>query len=384
MCIRIVHTADVHLDTAFTALGAASAFGNRRRQELRDVFHDIMARAADWPADAVLIAGDLYEQSRVTRDTVAFLVSEFEALGDIPVFIAPGNHDPLTPDSPYAVETWPRNVVLFDGPAWTSHELPENRLTVHGFGYDGPDPSTNPFGSLEIPHDDRVHVAVGHGSERACQPPDKTAYASFAAADAAVDGLYYLALGHFHSSTPLKGDYPTTMWYSGAPQGLGFGDTGPRHCLEVTIDGQGVHVEPKVSSRVRYLTDAIDCASFTTTQQVVDAIRQCRGDDLTPPIARVTLTGACAAGVRDALDGVPDAVAQDFDHLDLVDETEPAEDYESLAREPTSLGGFLRQISREIEDAPDPAGRKLLVRAREVGLAAYRDRALGIRGHEGD
>ena len=42
-------------------LESVDQFGNRRRQSLRDVFSAILRRAKEWPADAVLIAGDLFE-----------------------------------------------------------------------------------------------------------------------------------------------------------------------------------------------------------------------------------------------------------------------------------------------------------------------------------
>ena len=149
--MRIIHTSDVHLDASFAGAGMPPDFGNRRRQSLRDVFRDIVARAAAWPADVLLIAGDLFEAERVTRDTVAFLKSEFESLAPIPVFVAPGNHDPYVQSCPYSTDSWPGNVVIFREPTWAEHVIEETLWTVHGFGFDGADVSRNPFGNLQIP-----------------------------------------------------------------------------------------------------------------------------------------------------------------------------------------------------------------------------------------
>jgi len=160
--MRLVHTADIHLDASFAGTGMPAAFGNRRRQSLRDVFRSIVSRAGEWPADALLIAGDLFEQERVTKDTVAFLIGEFWSIAHVPVFIAPGNHDPYTPDSPYACEEWPENVHVFDQPVWQACSLADRPLVVHGFAFDGPDISSSPFGKLAVPDDGRVHVAVAH------------------------------------------------------------------------------------------------------------------------------------------------------------------------------------------------------------------------------
>ena len=199
-----MHTADVHLDRCYSSARFPAAFANRRRQALRDAFLRIVARAGEWPADALLIAGDLFEHDRVSRDTAALLRRAFESVPHVPVFIAPGNHDPYLPDSPYAVQRWPGNVFIFPRPTWTAHALDRLPLTVHGFGFDGPDVSTNPFGSLTIPGDDRVHVAGAHGSEMGSLPAGKGAYAPFDAETATPDGLRYLALGHFHGAKLIQ------------------------------------------------------------------------------------------------------------------------------------------------------------------------------------
>ena len=55
---------------------------------------------------------------------------------------------------------------------------------------------------------------------------------------------------------------------------------------------------------------------------------------------------------------------------------------EDIARETTSLGSFVERMLRELEHAPDEAGRATLEPALEVGLAAYRGRELPVRGVE--
>ena len=130
--MKLIHTADIHLDASFAASGLPLGFGNRRRQALRRVFERILTRAQAWPADAVLIAGDLYDHRRISRDTIAFLREQFERIRPIPILIAPGNRDPFTPASPYASEAWPANVFIFGEPRWTAHELHHVPLTVHG------------------------------------------------------------------------------------------------------------------------------------------------------------------------------------------------------------------------------------------------------------
>ena len=57
--MKIVHFADLHLDSAFAWLGAAGEAARRRRQTLRDVLHAIANIARDEQADGLLCGGDL-------------------------------------------------------------------------------------------------------------------------------------------------------------------------------------------------------------------------------------------------------------------------------------------------------------------------------------
>lgn len=361
--------------------------GNWRRQRLRELLLDILRRAASWPADVVLIAGDLFELGRLNRETVNFLREAFDLVRPIPVLIAPGNEDPFVPASPYGIESWPANVHIFECAAWTARQCPDIPLTVHGFGFDGAEPSRNPFGTLVVPDDGRVHVALAHGSERMHLPPDKAPVAPFDAAQAVAPGLAYLALGHYHAAMEVTGDFETRVWYSGAPEGHGFHEPGPHHYLEIEIDDDSpprVTVRPASVSRTTYLVRDLDCTSLGSRDAVVDAIRALAREAAGDAIARITLTGTCPPALRESFCDLRDAVADAFTFLDLLDETEPAEAYKELAREHTSLGLFVRRLNQQLADTVEERRRRLLARAREVGLAAYRDSTVAIRSVEGN
>jgi DNA repair exonuclease SbcCD nuclease subunit len=380
--MRIVHTADIHLDSCFAAPGMPAGFGNRRRQSLRDVFQGTVRRAGEWQADALIIAGDLFELDRITRDTVAFLVSQFGSIPKVPVFIAPGNHDPYMARSPYASANWPDNVTIFTEPRWSRVDVPDSALTIHGFAFNGPDISTNPWGTLTIEPDDRTHIAIGHGSEMGHIPPGKDAYAPFDVSDAVCDGLAYLALGHFHTCKELTGPFNTDVYYCGVPEGHGFGETGPRYHLEVEINGDKVTVNPVQSCRAVYETHDIDVTSIETTQQILDDLRGRPHEANVARIARIRLAGTARPGLMADLPVVQDTLAAEFDAIEWVDETLPAEDYDTLAHDATSLGGFVARLNEEIKHEADDARRRVLERSRDVGLAAYRGSALPILGGE--
>jgi len=358
--------------------------GNQRRQSLRDVFQGIITRAVEWPADVLLIAGDLFEHDRVTRDTLAFLVNEFNRIPDTVIFIAPGNHDPCLPNSPYFTEAWPPNVHIFTKPEWESRPACQGNVTVHGFGFDAPYITKNPFGQLWIPEkrQSELHLAVAHGSERSHQPPDKEDYAPFSAKDVAVPGLDYLALGHFHHMQEINGDFDTRIFYAGSPEGLSFKETGEHVHLEIEVEEGRLTVTPVPSARIRYFDETLFCDEFKSSQEVIETIRGFIQSLDTKPIGRITLTGACDAAIKNEMGFIHDATALEFEYLELVDNTAPIEDYDELAREDTSMGVFVAALNREIAESANAGRITMFKRARELGVAAFRDRNVEIHGLE--
>jgi len=152
----------------------------------------------------------------------------------------------------------------------------------------------------------------------------------------------------------------------------------------VELREAGVQVTPICCSRVVYSTHKIDCSGFTTAHEAAAAIRALASDSEPAQVARVTLTGACRAELRDNLPAIIESASPAFDTLKLVDKTQSDQDYEQLAKENTCLGIFARTLNQEIADAPDENRLRFLTRARDLGVAAYSQRQVAIRGWEGD
>ena len=90
--IRIIATADAHLDPK------CSSFGSRasdRRRDFRKGFQDTVDYAIENQADIFLVAGDLFDGMRPSNSTRAWVMQQFKRLSDTGVqsFIIGGNHD---------------------------------------------------------------------------------------------------------------------------------------------------------------------------------------------------------------------------------------------------------------------------------------------------
>ena len=82
--MRIIHCADIHLDSALSAhLGRERARG--RRNEILNTFRKIFGYAAENDVQAVIIAGDLFDSETVSATTINVVLGEIAKYADIDV-----------------------------------------------------------------------------------------------------------------------------------------------------------------------------------------------------------------------------------------------------------------------------------------------------------
>lgn len=126
---------DFHLDSAFGALTPEQA--RQRRMESRRTPERLVEWANDHGADLLLLSGDLFDSDSPYGDTAPLLA---QALGCFrgQAVIAPGNHDPLTPDGPYARTRWSDNVHIFTEDRMQTITFPDLNCAVHGAGLHRP------------------------------------------------------------------------------------------------------------------------------------------------------------------------------------------------------------------------------------------------------
>src|SRR3954467_8076293 len=135
VAVRLLHFADLHLDTPFR--WATPELARSRRQALRDTLLNICKIADEQRVDLLTCGGDLYEHDRFTPDTAEFLRATFADLHPLPVFLAPGNHDWFGPASLYRQVEWSPNVHIFGTARFTPVSLADG-LTLWGAAHCAP------------------------------------------------------------------------------------------------------------------------------------------------------------------------------------------------------------------------------------------------------
>jgi DNA repair exonuclease SbcCD nuclease subunit len=259
--LKLLHTADWQLGLRLNFVGGDAAA--RLRSQRFDTVRRLGELAREQGVDAVLVAGDVFDDNGVGADTVQQARDALGAFGDLPVILLPGNHDPGTPDSALSrlagagrtagapllganvqVALQREPIVL---PGLTIYPCP---LTAR---HDFEDPARwLPSG----PAADCINVVLAHGGARDFGEADVAQPNRIDVEAILARGYDYVALGDWHGLYEVA----PRAWYSGAPEATRFKEKLPGYALLVEIDAPGAtpRITPLPVARTRWLTRAVE------------------------------------------------------------------------------------------------------------------------------
>jgi DNA repair protein SbcD/Mre11 len=212
--LKILHTADVHLDVD-------GNIANPHTVCYHDIVHQAFSSVIDLAiqenVDLLLIAGDLFDSNRPSRDAVDFAIEELRRVGR-PVVLIPGNHDCLTTASIYRQVNFPaacNDLLLISHPEGERHRLSAYNLVLWGRGMVEHEPTYHPLGGIPRHQGDAWHIALGHGFFMGDDTPSYRSSPIYAR-EIRASGWDYVALGHCHAFSDVS-QGPVTAYFSGAP-----------------------------------------------------------------------------------------------------------------------------------------------------------------------
>lgn len=241
--LKLVHTADWHLGRQFRSFPEDGALKlSRARLEVLD---RILLAADRYVVDAVLCAGDLFDEPNPVAEWWEQTAARLRKSSSTrPVFLLPGNHDPLTTESIWAKDHRFRGLL----PDWV------HVVDREDFQYTFPNgavlyavPCMSKAGQRDptefIPKraagDERIRIGMVHGSTFDA----KDWQTNFPIhRDAVLErGLDYLAIGDTHGFRYIPPDrqHPPTI-YPGTPEATAFDEKDPGCVAVVFINRQRV------------------------------------------------------------------------------------------------------------------------------------------------
>jgi len=355
--VKVLHAADLHLDSPFEALpGALAAL---RRAEQRELLGKLPGLAAETGAQIILLPGDLLDSDSAYGETARLLCEVFDGAA-AEVFIAPGNHDYYYQDAPYARLRFPENVHIFRENRLTAVTLPALGVRVWGAAFTDrrSAPLLRGWTCPRVPG--QIELLCVHGEVGNPASP----YNPITEAELAASRVDYAALGHIHRFDGVRRAGETTYAWPGCPEGRGFDETGEKGVLlaEVTEGAAKAEFLPLDTRRYEILT-----ADVTDTEPL-EAVLTALPEDSARHIFRVILRGERRhapnlPALRAALEGMTFS-------LDLRDETRIRRDVWDGAGEDTLRGLFLASLRRAYDAAETETDRAKITMAARWGLAA--------------
>jgi DNA repair exonuclease SbcCD nuclease subunit len=205
--IRLVHTSDTHLGDDWDPAAAQRA--------LSAVIDGVHALSAD----ALLIAGDVFDNARISDAVLEFFIAEMERAA-VPAVILPGNHDLYDSSSLYLRAPFQRasaNLHIIRGTTGQTITIDSLTLDVWGRAMDNHTPAFRPLAGMPPADEQRWLVAVAHGHFHFPDDNEERSSPIYGrqVAEAPCD---YLALGHWERFENVSQGC-VTAFYSGSPMG---------------------------------------------------------------------------------------------------------------------------------------------------------------------
>ena len=313
--MRFVHTADWQLGMTrhFLAGDAQPRYSAARR----DAVAGLGALAAETGAEFVVVAGDVFEDNQLAPEVISQSLEAMRTIG-IPVYLLPGNHDPLDAGSVYTsrlfTDECPDNVTVLDTAG--VHQVRPG-LEIVAAPWRSKRPATDlAAGALEgLAADGTIRILVAHGGVDVLDPdPGNPALIRLAGLQDALSRgtIHYVALGDKHSRTQVG--ETGRIWYAGSPEPTNFDDieSDPGHVLVVEIDEAdgGVQVDARHVGRWRFLTLH---RQLDTGRDVTDLdINLDQLPDKERTVVQLALTGSLSVTDRAALDASLDRYSRLF------------------------------------------------------------------------
>ena len=353
--MQFLHTADWQLGMTrkFLDADAQARFSAARRAAVAA----LGPLARETGAEFVVVAGDVFDANQLAPAVVSQSLEAMRAIG-VPVYLLPGNHDPLDAASVYTSELFrrecPDNVTVLDrAGVWPVR--PGLEIVAAPWCSKKPTCDLTAGVVAGLPADGTARILLAHGAVDSLDPDrDNVAQIRMAGLTEALNrsALHYVALGDRHSRTRVA----ERVWYSGAPEVTNYdhveSDSGQVLLVDIDLDDPAhpVTVESHRVGTWRFLTLHRELNNSRDIADLDVNLDQLTDKDRT--VVQLALVGTLSVTDRADLDACLDRYSRLFACLDSWDRhtnlvVMPAdEEFDDLG-----IGGFAADAVAELKDA---------------------------------
>ncbi|MCR5145004.1 MAG: metallophosphoesterase family protein [Lachnospiraceae bacterium] len=355
--MKIIHCADLHLDSKMESNLDRDAAG-LRREELLETFETMVSYAVKNEVKVIIIAGDMFDKPNVRKSAKNRVLDQMREHPEIEFCYLKGNHDKCNFVDELTEQENLTNVKLFGDEGWTSYDFGE--VVVSGMELTKDNSQT--LGMNLVLDQERFNIVVLHGQESDYQGNDKTEIVNLSLLrNKYID---YLALGHIHEYKEDRLDDRGRYCYSGCLEGRGFDECGEKGFVVLNVEDGRLSTE-FISIAKRQLHDIkveIDpeMKFSDMVEKTNEAVAEISEDDL----IKITYVGKVKMNGEVSTTRLKKKLNKDFFFVKMYDKTSLVIDYEKFKNDKSLKGEFVRLL--ETEDMSEERRGAII----EIGMKA--------------
>ena len=389
--VRLIHTADLHLDSAFSSRFSKEEAEERRRN-LLIAWNKLLQYGIERKVQAILISGDLFDSPVVSRSTMEIFLSSIRKNPEISFFYLRGNHD--TKNTFRFRDDLPKNLFLFSKEG-KKYRLKE-KLVLLGQEFYGTERRSEfpeePYGTeslLEFQEEpeelveeellspsssedavqsiwnlkeEDCNILMLHGALREGGPEVQNEQ-GISLKQLSRYPIHYLALGHIHKRE--EGKYGSLYYiYPGCLQGRGFDEEGEKgfYYLEIEEETKEIKAEfvplKEGEFRIIPLFLSEEDGTLDAEEKIRESLKK-EGAEAKDSV-RIILKGEKRAEEERNLRYLEKQLEEEYAYIEIKDETKLKLRKEEFIHEKGLKGEFLRMVC-ESESLSEEEKEKLMI-----------------------
>ena len=389
--VRLIHTADLHLDSAFSSRFSKEEAEERRRN-LLIAWNKLLQYGIERRVQAILISGDLFDSPVVSRSTMEIFLSSIRKNPEISFFYLRGNHD--TKNTFRFRDDLPKNLFLFSKEG-KKYRLKE-KLVLLGQEFYGterrsefPEESYGTESLLELPEEpeelveeellspssakdavqsiwnlkeEDCNILMLHGALREGGPEVQNEQ-GISLKQLSRYPIHYLALGHIHKRE--EGKCGSLYYiYPGCLQGRGFDEEGEKgfYYLEIEEETKEIKAEfvplKEGEFRIIPLFLSEEDGTLDAEEKIRESLKK-EGAEAKDSV-RIILKGEKRAEEERNLRYLEKQLEEEYAYIEIKEETKLKLRKEEFIHEKGLKGEFLRMVC-ESESLSEEEKEKLMI-----------------------
>ena len=389
--VRLIHTADLHLDSAFSSRFSKEEAEERRRN-LLIAWNKLLQYGIERKVQAILISGDLFDSPVVSRSTMEIFLSSIRKNPEISFFYLRGNHD--TKNTFRFRDDLPKNLFLFSKEG-KKYRLKE-KLVLLGQEFYGtesrsefPEESYGTESRSEFPEEpeelveeellspssakdavqsiwnlkeEDCNILMLHGALREGVPEVQDEQ-GISLKQLSRYPIHYLALGHIHKREEGKCGSLNYI-YPGCLQGRGFDEEGEKGFYYVEIEEETKEIKAEFvplkegEFRIIPLFLSEEDGTLDAEEKIRESLKK-EGAEAKDSV-RIILKGEKRAGEERNLRYLEKQLEEEYAYIEIKEETKLKLRKEEFIHEKGLKGEFLRMVC-ESESLSEEEKEKLMI-----------------------